>query len=120
MKPSRVTSKLRQIATALDNSKNPRRDLVAADLKKLITAVEEGGGLSHEQTQEFRKFWDKVGQKLETAHSDVSGANNWLGDFPALDRGKAVPELEDALQTATTALKKVLDVANELQQVRRD
>lgn len=41
MKPSQVSTKLRQIAAAIDNSKNPRRDLVAADLKRVIIAVDD-------------------------------------------------------------------------------
>jgi hypothetical protein len=39
MKPSQVASKLRQIAAAIDNSKNPRADLVARDLKRIIVSV---------------------------------------------------------------------------------
>jgi hypothetical protein len=39
MKPSEVAFKLRQIAAAIDNSRNPRRDLVARDLKRIIAAV---------------------------------------------------------------------------------
>jgi len=36
MKPSQVASKLRRIAAAIDNSKNPRPDLVAADLRRIV------------------------------------------------------------------------------------
>jgi len=39
MKPSEVASKLRQIAAAIEKSENPRKDLVAADLKRVIAAV---------------------------------------------------------------------------------
>jgi len=39
MKPSQIASKLRQIASAIDNSKNPRQDLVAQDLRRVIIAV---------------------------------------------------------------------------------
>lgn len=39
MKPSQVSARLRQIAAAIDNSKNPRRDLVAADLRRIVVAV---------------------------------------------------------------------------------
>jgi hypothetical protein len=41
MKPAQIASKLRQIATAIDNSKNPCRDLVEQDLRRVIAAVEE-------------------------------------------------------------------------------
>jgi len=39
MKPSQVAAKLRQIASAIDNSNNPRKDLVAADLKRVISRI---------------------------------------------------------------------------------
>jgi len=44
MKPSEVSAKLRQIASTIDNSKNPRRNLVAADLKRIVVAF--GGPLA--------------------------------------------------------------------------
>lgn len=39
MKPSQVAYKLRQIAGVIDKSKNPRRDLVAADLKQIVAIL---------------------------------------------------------------------------------
>jgi len=39
MKPSEVSTKLRQIASAIDKSQKPQRDLVAADLKKVAIAL---------------------------------------------------------------------------------
>jgi len=39
MKPSQLASQLRRIASAIDNSKNPDRTLVARDLKKILSAV---------------------------------------------------------------------------------
>ena len=39
MKPSQLAAKLRQIATTIDNSKQPDRTLVARDLKKVLAAV---------------------------------------------------------------------------------
>lgn len=40
MKPSQVASKLRQIATAIDNSKSPRVDLVVEDLKRIAGGID--------------------------------------------------------------------------------
>lgn len=40
MKPSQVSTKLRQIAAAIDNSENPCRDLVAADLRRIVASVD--------------------------------------------------------------------------------
>ena len=39
MKPVQVASKLRQIADIIDRSKNPRRNLVAADLKRIVSLL---------------------------------------------------------------------------------
>jgi hypothetical protein len=49
MKPSQVASKLRQIAAAIDNSRNPRADLVARDLKRIVAAVEPGYDFPEEE-----------------------------------------------------------------------
>jgi hypothetical protein len=62
MKPSHIASRLRQIAAAIDNSKNPRRDLVARDLQQVIIAV--GSALSdfEEYMIEFMyETWGKSG-----------------------------------------------------------
>ncbi|MFA5202935.1 MAG: hypothetical protein WC708_00780 [Lentisphaeria bacterium] len=40
MTPSRLAIVLRQIATRIDNSKSPRRDLVSCELKRVLAAVE--------------------------------------------------------------------------------
>lgn len=39
MKPEQVASRLRQIASAIDNSKKPKAALVAADIKKVIASL---------------------------------------------------------------------------------
>lgn len=41
--PPQVASKLRQIAAAIDNSKNPRKDLVLRDIRRLAILLEEEG-----------------------------------------------------------------------------
>lgn len=45
MKPSQLARSLRHIAAKIENSKKPRRDLVAKDLKRVIAAVEPQGGM---------------------------------------------------------------------------
>ena len=40
MKPSQVASKLRQISVAIDNSKSPRGNLVAADLRRIVAELQ--------------------------------------------------------------------------------
>lgn len=41
MKPSEVSSILRRIASAIDKSKNPKRELVARDLKRVLAVLDE-------------------------------------------------------------------------------
>lgn len=68
MKPSQVSTKLRQIAAAIDNSKNPRRDLVALDLKKLVKDIHKKylGGLT-EENQELKDIIDNLVESAERA-----------------------------------------------------
>jgi hypothetical protein len=44
MKPSQLASQLRRIASAIDNSKQPDRTLVARDLKKVLASVSKTAG----------------------------------------------------------------------------
>jgi hypothetical protein len=39
MKPSQLASQLRRIAAAIDNSKNPDRNLISRDLKKVLYTI---------------------------------------------------------------------------------
>ena len=39
--PNQVSQELNRIATTIEHSQKPRRDLVAADLKKLLNQIEE-------------------------------------------------------------------------------
>jgi len=39
MKPAQVSEYLRKIAAAINNSREPRRDLVIADLKQIVAAI---------------------------------------------------------------------------------
>jgi len=40
VKPSDVANRLRQIAAAIDNSKSPKRELVAEDLQEVLSVLE--------------------------------------------------------------------------------
>jgi hypothetical protein len=44
MKPSQLAAKLRQIATTIDNSKQPDRAFVARDLKRVLAGMDSGSG----------------------------------------------------------------------------
>lgn len=49
MTPSQASQALRQVATAIDNSKSPRRELVVSDLKKILVAMGEEAQAPQEQ-----------------------------------------------------------------------
>lgn len=55
MKPTQVSKYLRKIAAAIDNSKNPRRELVAEDLKRVITAIKEPVFRTKEEEAQLRE-----------------------------------------------------------------
>jgi len=38
-KPSEIAKNLRRIAAAIDNSKNPKKEYVIADLKKVLASL---------------------------------------------------------------------------------
>lgn len=48
MNPSQVSSELRRIATAINNSQNPSRERVLADLRRVLAAMDETAGMEHE------------------------------------------------------------------------
>jgi len=82
MKPSQVASKLRQIAAAIDNSKNPRKDLVAADLHRVVTAIEDFKGFRDPNDPKivelFRKY---VGELADSdQYADALGFEEVLSD----------------------------------------
>ena len=41
MDPNQLISVIRKIATSINSSKNPRKDLVARDLRRVLVALEE-------------------------------------------------------------------------------
>jgi len=41
MNPHQLSTSLRHIASKIENSKNPQRDLVIADLKKIIAGIDD-------------------------------------------------------------------------------
>lgn len=45
MKPSQLASRLRRIASAIDNSKNPNRNLVAKDIRRVLLAMGDSSKL---------------------------------------------------------------------------
>ena len=55
MKPAQVSEILRKIATAIDNSANPRRDLVVGDLQRVVVAIKEPVFRTKEEEAQLRE-----------------------------------------------------------------
>ena len=64
MKPSQVANSLRHIASKIDNSTNPKRELVARDLKRLVTAM---GTLTGQEKAILTQFFMQGLEMLEVA-----------------------------------------------------
>jgi len=62
MNPSRLSSSLRRIAAAIDNSKNPSRELVARELKSLVT---------HLASDERINYYKGLQRMLQRMHNAI-------------------------------------------------
>jgi len=109
MKPSQVASKLRKIATTIDNSKNPRRDLVAADLKRIIAATEI--------PRDIVFYIDGLEETQLDPTVDIGAVEDFIGDFvKALEEAGATvvdQEGETIEVEYSDPLSKVVDKFNE-------
>ncbi len=95
MKPSQTASRLRQIATAVNDSKSPRRDLVVADLKRVLSSIRvsarlvlmkneehpEGGAAGQYAYFEGVPSGDEVA-KVQQALPEYDPANPQMTDQP--------------------------------------
>lgn len=55
MKPTEFANKLRRIATAIEHSKSPKRNLVLQDLKHIAATLEEEEEIEEEEEEEKEK-----------------------------------------------------------------
>jgi hypothetical protein len=60
MKPSQVISKLRQIATIIENSKRPDKLLVAKDLKQVINRMAADGDVYFDDPELNKAFTEEL------------------------------------------------------------
>jgi hypothetical protein len=67
MKPSEVSNTLKRIASKIDNSKNPKRELVAKDLRKVIAATEQ---LTTEEKLVLKVLLSKAQDMVETSNDE--------------------------------------------------
>ena len=56
MRPDQLAKSLRQIAAKIDNSKNPKRELVARDLKRIIAKLPGGEYLNIQDPEVHRQM----------------------------------------------------------------
>lgn len=72
MKPSLIVKQLRQIATNIDNSQNPQKNLVISDLKRVAVILEEEEstmflGAKHPATMTAEQAIEKAKEILSNA-----------------------------------------------------
>lgn len=73
MDPNQVSSRLRQIASKLEASKNPNRELVAADIRDLIATVAGSRKPMKEKSEKSEK--SKPGLKKDDGGQTASAAH---------------------------------------------
>lgn len=101
MNPNEVSGILRRIASALDNSRSPSRELVESDLRRLVASIEkESGFLDNLVRQKDKMFGNR----------EVSGM---AGKYQELKerRDKALP-LSQAIRNPKIPKIKELDLHN--------
>lgn len=90
MTPSQLSAQLRHIAAKISNSKSPRRDLVAADLKTLIRKISSDDRLPNREPDEIwtnpknpehtTKIWFLDNNGKSQVHEDITGIKEWYLD----------------------------------------
>ena len=81
MKPSQLASQLRRIAAAIDKSRNPDRNLVARDLKKVLTdtkiAASDGTYAGYTESQIANEIIRSINH-VKGADELLSTANDFI------------------------------------------
>lgn len=95
MKPSEVSTKLRQIATAIDRSKNPDRDLVTQDLRRIVSHLQIGAKFD-------KKTFDEVKDGIEDLINKAESMG-WGSTAKKLREAKG--SLKDDLEAVSTLKK---------------
>src|SRR5512135_2511638 len=101
MNPNQVSTVLRKIASAIDNSKNPSKEFVIADLKTVIAQMTTGQ--QEQQQQQGQQQQQQQGQQQQ-ALPKSKGGHEMLKHF--------LEEAEKALEHGDdSAFKSVLEKA---------
>lgn len=75
MKPSEIAASIRHIASAIDNSKQPDRNLVVKELKKVIVAIDTRTG-----RMKVNELMTLLGQQDQNAEIGItmSDKHGWI------------------------------------------
>jgi hypothetical protein len=66
MNPDQLSSLLRQIAAKIDNSRQPSRELVAADLRRVIAGLRTSVSLNPEDVKGLEETVQKLGKLISS------------------------------------------------------
>lgn len=83
MKPNELSKKLRIIASRLDNSKNPNKDLVIAELNKLVASMTKTSSAGSDEIVNFLYpgHEDFESEPLSSFDGTESGSSIWWAAF---------------------------------------
>jgi hypothetical protein len=100
MTPSQLSAQLRHIAAKISNSKFPRRDLVARDLKNLVNRLAVDDQIPNREPDEIidddiknihGKVWYLNNDPRYTLYEDITGIKEWyFNDKPHREDGPAI------------------------------
>jgi hypothetical protein len=100
MKPSQTAQALRRIAANIQNSKNPDRNLVARDLKKILAAI---------SGQIVINMYDKIAIKTNDVRGQLKA---WMADL--INRGQEVIGLEGEAVTLDNIDSQLANVEDDM------
>lgn len=93
MKPSQVSANLRRIATLIDSSKNPKKHLVARDLKKIISMLVDTE--APDGQKKFRVYYPFKGQIRYEVFVDINLNNPEAEAADAIRQGKILQQADN-------------------------
>lgn len=111
MKPDQVVAKLRQIATAIENSENPNKVAVTQDIKSVLAAVQEGNKYEVCCIDENSDGWGDI-EEMTSIETDPEKVKNDLN----IQWEKAVNDLYDSTMGSEAQLGPA-EAVNELSEI---
>lgn len=102
MKPSDLSKELKRIASAIEASKNPSKELVARDIKQLISKI------ANESSVEEKDPAGELAKKLVTSGVMKSGTKDTDIRPHLIDVMRDYPQGKEAIRALVDALTGVL------------